>query len=162
ARAGILDEHASAVPGEDVAGPDHRPADGVPAGTGADQHAVQGVGQGRGTVGLGADEVPRHRVAAGAAVPDFHAITDVAGDEVAAPGGAPADPVVARTVGDDYAVVVVGQGLGTVGPGADEVACHRVIPGTPVLDDHAAALVAGDDVAGRFGHPADGVVAGPG
>src|SRR5262249_41466166 len=148
------------VAGDDVAGPGSRPAHDVVAGPALDHHAVS-VGQGGGAGGVGADAVALHHVAGRTLAGDPDAAVGVAGDDVAGAGGRPAHGVAASPDIDHHAILV-GQGVGAGGLGADAVALHHVAGRAAVGDPDAAVGVAGDDVAGAGGRPAHDVVAGPG
>ena len=111
--------------------------------------------------GVGADVVAFDLVGAGAAARDDDAVTAVAGDQVARPGGGAADRVVGRAVQDHDAAVVcraVAQRAG--GVGADVVALDLVGAGAAVADFDALLVVAGDQVARAGGGAADRVVGG--
>src|SRR5262249_18609524 len=86
-------------------------------------------------------------------------------DEVAGTGSSPANEVAVGGAGEEDAVAGVGQGVVAGAVGADEVAEHLVPLRTGVGDldavaENRAALVGGDDVAGRARGAADGVVGG--
>src|SRR5207302_697205 len=83
------------------------------------------------------------------------AVGEVAGDEVAGPTGGPADRVGARAL--NLHTDPIGQSGGAGDIGADEVALHQVAGRTIACNEDALAAIAGDEVAGPAGGPADRV-----
>src|SRR2546423_1392012 len=81
-----------------------RAADGVVGGGVEDRHAGEGVAQGGGAGGVGADEVAPHHVAARGAAGDLDAVAGVGGDDVPLVGAAAADLVAGGAGGDLDAV----------------------------------------------------------
>ena len=93
---GGVDLEAVEVARDHVAGPAVRSADDVP-GRAVDEDAVAGIGEGRGPVGRGADEIPEDDIAGRVLVlavePDLDPVGRVARDEVALAGQHSADRV---------------------------------------------------------------------
>src|SRR5215510_3927599 len=116
-----------------------------------DDHAIQAIAQSGRAVDIGADVVAQNLSVERTAVLDRNAEVVVAGDDVARPSIP--NPVVVRVL-DQHAIFIVAQGVGAREISADEVAQHLVVR-RPVLDRHAVAPVAGDNVAGA-GHPDGG------
>src|SRR5262249_27369915 len=145
----------AAVRRDDVAA-----ADGVVVGAG-DPDAVAGVAQGARAGGVGADVVALHHIIGGVHVPEHDARLAVGGDDVPRRGGAAADDVAARPLGEPDARAPVAQGAVAHAGGADVIALDDVTGRAAVEDGDAAPGVARDEVAGLGGEAADRVVAGP-
>jgi hypothetical protein len=80
-----------------------------------------------------------------------HAVFQVAGNHI--PFGwkrrarTIADPIVLRTVFQQYSVVLVGKKARIVGLDPDVVSCHRVVGRRCAIDSHAVESVAGNRIA---------------
>src|SRR5262249_47928170 len=96
---------------------------------------------------VGADEVPLHHIAGHLSVAEENAV-QVGGDDVALPGGQPADAVVVR-VEDLNASQVAQRGL-AISPQANQVALERIGDRATVEED-AIDIVGGDDVVAEQG-----------
>ncbi len=143
------------IPGDGIAGPRRRAADGVVVGAADDLDAVKSVGQTHTARGVDADKISLNKVVRGVAVADINAVVRIARDDVLGGRSCSADRVVRGTLVNIHAFAI-GDRRRASPVRADEVALDHAVRGK--LQIHAEKI-AGDDVAGARRRVADGVVA---